>query len=343
MHIRQPVPADTLGNMSGTALVTGSTGLIGNAIVRGLVDRGTPVRALVRDLERARPMLPDGVELVVGDVTAPATLAAAVDGAHVVFHAAGLPEQFLRDERKFTAVNVDGTRHLLAAAHQAGVHRVVHTSTMDVFGAPRGGTLVETRPDPDPKPSAYERSKVTAERVVDEFLDRGLDVVVVNPSATFGRSPVLSGLNVFFVRMLDGKMPMVPPGGLSVVEADNLAGAHIAAAHKGRTGERYLVADGHVTNAELAELVAQVSGAKVPRRAPEALLKAVAHTTEPLARLLRFRPMLTTGELAFILWNVRIDTSKAQAELGFTPLPVAEGVRRTVEWLRSEHPQVSGG
>ena len=321
--------------MPGIALVTGATGLVGNAIVRALADAGTPVRALVRDADRARAMLPAEVRLVTGDVTEPETLPEAMAGVDLVFHAAGLPEQFLRDERQFDVVNRGGTRHVLDAAQAAGVRRVVHTSTMDVFGAERGGTLVETRPDAEPKPTAYERSKVAAEREVDRAVNNGQDVVVVNPGATYGPGPVVGGLNVFFERMLNGKVPMVPPGGMSVVYADNLATAHLAAADKGRTGERYLIADGHASNRELAELSAAECGRKVPRDAPTALMKVVAHATTPLGRLLHFQPLLTPGELAFLLWDPRIDTTKAQRELGFTPLPVDAGVRRTMAWLRN--------
>jgi dihydroflavonol-4-reductase len=326
------VPLDTVRHVAHT-LVTGATGLVGSGVVRALLARGDAVRALVRDSDRARSLLPADVDLVEGDVTDPDSLVRACSDVELVFHAAGLPEQFRRDPRDFTRVNVDGTRHLLAAARAAGVRRVVHTSTMDVFAAPQGGTLVETRPDPEPKPTDYERSKVAAEREVDRALDTGLDVVVVNPAAVFGRAPVVTGLNEFFVRAVANKLPMVPPGGMSVVHVDGLAAAHVAAADRGRTGERYLVADGYATNRDLAGYVADHAGTRVPRTAPPWLLGTVARTTTPLARLLGFRPLLTPGELGFLMWQARVDTTKAQTELGFVPTPVAEGVARTVTWL----------
>lgn len=315
------------------ALVTGGTGLIGQRIAQQLIAGGHRVRALVRDLERGKRMLPPGTEFVLGDVTAPETLAPAVKGAQWVFHAAGLPEQWQRDEAIFDRVNRVGTKNLLEAALRAGVQRVIYTSTMDVFAAPRGGTLVETHVDPQPKPTAYERSKQKAEEEADRIRGQGLDVVFVNPGAVYGPSPIEGALNGFFVRLLRGKVPMLPPGGMPVAFHDGVAAAHLAAAERGRTGERYLVADEHVTMAALAReiVAAEGKGRRLPPVAPERLMQAVVAVSTPLARTLRFTPLVAPGELSFMVWNVAVDASKAKAELGFTPTPLEEGVRRTVE------------
>jgi dihydroflavonol-4-reductase len=318
------------------AVVTGATGLVGHAVARALLDGGHSVRALVRDVARGAPLLPPGCEPVVGDVTAgAAALARALDGADVLFHAAGIPESWQRDESIFDRVNLGGTRNALDAALAAGVRRVVYTSTMDVFGAPRGGTLVEGPLDPEAKRTAYERSKHAAQRVADEAAARGLDVVSVNPAAVYGPAPVVTGLNAFVARLLARRIPLLPPGGLAVVAADGLARAQVAAAERGRAGERYLVSDGYVSNRDLARAVAAAAGLpRVPRTAPEALLVPAARALARLARALRFRPLVAPGELAFVLWEARVDASKARRELGFSPTPLDEGVRRTVEWLR---------
>ena len=186
-------------------LVTGATGLIGNAIAKRLRADGRRVRALVRDPDRAKALLGEGIELVKGDITERASIEAAASGVSLVFHAAGMPEQWQRDDAIFDRVNRQGTVNVLEAARAAKVARVVYTSTMDVFAAPRGGTLVETNLDPDPKPTVYERSKQAAERAAERIRQEGLDVVYVNPSAVFGPSPVHVGLNDFFIRILNGK------------------------------------------------------------------------------------------------------------------------------------------
>ncbi|WP_257450616.1 NAD-dependent epimerase/dehydratase family protein [Archangium lipolyticum] len=319
-------------------LVTGATGLIGNAIVRRLKERGGRVRVLVRDPERAARVLPAGVEPVRGDVTVPDSLPAAMKDVEWLFHAAGMPEQWQPDASIFDRVNRQGTVNVLRAALAARVKRVVYTSTMDVFAAPRGGTLVETNIDTEPKPTAYERSKQDAEREAEAIRREGLELVYVNPGAVYGPSPVHVGLNSFFIQVLDRKVPALPPGGMPVAYVDGVADAHLAAAERGIPGERYLLADTHVSNAELAREILRVEGAggRVPPTAPEALMKLLSAVSAPLARTFGFTPLIAPGQLSFLLWDARVDASKARRELGFTPSPLAEGVERTVTFLREE-------
>ncbi|HYH94422.1 SDR family NAD(P)-dependent oxidoreductase [Hyalangium sp.] len=319
-------------------LVTGATGLIGNALARRLVARGDTVRALVRDLEKATRVLPPEVKLVRGDVTAPDSLPAAVQGVDQVFHSAGMPEQWQRDDSIFDRVNRQGTVNVLKASLDAKVKRVIYTSTMDVFAAPRGGTLVETNIDSAPKPTAYERSKQAAEREAELFRQQGLDLVYVNPAAVYGPSPVHVGLNSFFIRLLNRQMPLLPPGGVSVAYVDGVTDVHLAAAGRGLSGERYLVADEHANHAELARATLQAAGRplRVPPVAPAPVLKVLSAGLAPLARIFGFTPLIAPGQLSFLLWDAHVDASKAQRELGFRPTPLAEGVARTIAFLRQE-------
>jgi dihydroflavonol-4-reductase len=323
-------------NQGMRVLVTGATGLIGNAIARQLALRGHAVRALVRDLERARPLLPAEVSLVRGDVTAPETLDDAVREVDWVFHAAGMPEQWQRDESIFDRVNRQGTAHVCDAALAAGVKRLIYTSTMDVFAAPSGGTLVEGNIDHEPKHTAYERSKQAAEQEAEQRRARGLDLVYVNPGAVYGPSPSHVGLNSFFLQLVGGKMPMVPPGGMSVLYVDGCTAAHLAAAERGVSGDRYLVADQHVSCADLAGEIARQSGARLPRNGPVWLVRTLAATSAPLARMFGFRPLVAPGQLTFILWDAHVDATKARQALGFEPTPLVAGVERTLAFLRAE-------
>lgn len=319
-------------------LVTGATGLIGNALARRLVTRGDTVRALVRDPEKAARLLPLEVRLVRGDVTVPDSLPAAVQGVDQVFHAAGMPEQWQKDEGIFDRVNRQGTVNVLKAALEAKVKRVIHTSTMDVFAAPRGGTLVETNLDPHEKPTAYERSKQAAEHEAERFRQQGLDIVYVNPAAVYGPSPVHVALNSFFIRLLNRQAPMLPPGGVSVAYVDGVTDVHLAAAERGLSGERYLVADEHVSQAELARAILQAAGRplRVPPTAPAFVLNLLALLSAPAARVFSFTPLIAQGQLSFLLWNARVDASKARRELGFQPTPLADGAARTVAFLREQ-------
>jgi nucleoside-diphosphate-sugar epimerase len=313
-------------------LVTGATGLIGNAIAHALVRRGDKVRALARHPDRARALLPDSVEIAQGDILDSKSVEAALAGVRLVFHAAGMPEQWRSDESIFDRVNREGTRVVLTAAEAAGVERVVYTSTMDVFAAPRGGSLVETNIDRDPKPTAYERSKQAAEREAAAIEARGLDVVYVNPGAVYGPSPIMGTLNQFFVRLLAGKVPVVPPGGVSLAYIDGVAFVHLAAAEKGRKGERYLVADEHRSMAELAREAreAEGRGRPVPPNAPLWAMRAIAAISAPIARAFGIAPLIAPGELSFLTWDAHVDATKAKRELGFVPTPAREGVKKTI-------------
>ena len=315
-------------------LVTGSTGLVGGHLVRVLRERGHRVRVLVRDVARLPPALRGQVEALTGDVTDPGSLAAAVRGCDWVFHAAGVPEQAVRDEGLFERVNHQGSVNVFAAAKAAGVRRVVHTSTMDVFAAERGQVLREGPVDPRPRPTAYERSKQAAQLAAEAAVAQGLDVVCVNPAAIYGPSTTPTMLSATLRQLVRGEVPLLPPGGMSVVYVEGLAQAHLAAAERGVAGQSYLVADAHLSPRELAQVVASVvPGVRVPAQGPEWLMRALAAVTTPVLLASGRAPLLDPGQLVWLLNDTRVDASRAKAELGFVPTPVEEGVRRTLAGL----------
>ncbi len=129
----------------------------------------------------------------------------------------------------------------------------------------------------------------------------------------YGPSPVHVALNSFFIQLLEKKAPMLPPGGTPVAYVEGVADAHLAALSRGRSGERYLLADEHVSNAELARAILAYA-----------------------ARTFRFTPLIAPGQLSFVLRDVSVDASKAKRELGFEPTPLAKGVAATVDFLRGE-------
>ena len=202
-------------------LVTGATGTVGAAVTDELLAAGRRVRALVRDVDRARKLLPAAVELVPGDITDAASVAAAVKGCGAVFHTAGLPEQWLKDPSRFVAVNVEGSKHVGEAALAAGVASFVYTSTIDVFAWQHDTAFDETQLATSPKGSHYERSKQEADRAMVALQERGLPVRYTHPSAVYGPAPVVNpGLNDVLVRLVRGKLPMLLPGGIPVVRTE---------------------------------------------------------------------------------------------------------------------------
>ena len=316
-------------------LVTGATGKVGNAVARLLVERGEEVVALVRDAARARELLPAGVELSQGDATDPASIVRASERVDGVFNCMGIFEQWLPDAGAFDRVNAEGARNVVAAAREAGARRVVHTSTFDVFHAPTGGTVSEDRVADYPKGTAYERSKQRAEELVLAEGERGIEVVICNPATVYGPGPwATAGVDGVLRDVPRRRLPARPPGGLTLVHADDVAAGHHAAFERGAPGDRYILADGYATARELATAAVDEAGRGwVPPTLPVALARAAARAGEAVSRVIRRPPLLASGQLHFLLWQARADGSRARRELGVEFRPWDEGVRQTVRWM----------
>lgn len=317
------------------ALVTGATGKIGNAVARQLAERGDEVVALVRNPAKARELLPSGVELAQGDVSDPASLRKAAEGIDAAFNCMGLFEQWFADPGVFDRINAEGARNVVAAAREAGAKRVVHTSTFDVFHAPQGGTVSEAEVANYPKDTAYERSKQLAERLVLEEAENGIEVVIANPASVYGPGPWhATGMDRAIRDAIRRRLPATPPGGMTLVFAEDVARGHLAAFDRGKSGERYILADGYAPMREVLRLaVAEAGRGWVPPAIPLRVARGMAGAGEAVSRVIKQPPLLGKGQLTFLMWQARASNERARTELGveFTPLP--EGVARTVRWM----------
>ncbi len=316
-----------------TTLVTGGSGLVGFNIGEALRRRGCTVRYLARSPEKMRRLVAENAEVVHGDVTDSASVAEAMRGCSEVYHAAGLPEQWLADPGTFDRVNVGGTHNVVEAALELGVGRFAYTSTIDVFAAPPGSEYDESTLDPEPKGTAYERSKQAADRVVVEALNRGLPAVFLHPSGVYGPGPTGSrGINHFLTDLRDGKVPMLLPGGMPVVFAADVGEGHVLAAEKGAPGSRYILSDRYLSLRELAEkAAAQLGLRKVPPVMPLWVGKLVADVGELISQRTGRPPLIPKGQLHFLQWRARPSADRAKHELGWATTPFAEGLARTLE------------
>jgi len=328
--------------MTGDVLLTGATGLLGNAIARVLLSEGRRVRALVRNTSKAAAVVPAACELVAGDVTDAASVAAAAEGCGVVYHAAGLPEQWLRDVREFERVNVEGTRNVVAAAARCGATRFVYASTIDVFRfAPPGVPFDESELDPAPKATAYERSKQAADRIVVEAMQKGLPAVFLHPSGIYGPGPLTSpGTNHLIADLVRGKVPMLLPGAIPVVYSEDVAVGHVLAEKNAAVGARYILSESTHSLSAIAEAVRRASGqGKVPPVMPMGVAKIVAAAGEFVSGFTGKPPLLPRGQLEFLQYGAVPSGDKARRELGWAPRPFEQGLAETLAFLR-EHKRI---
>ena len=324
-----------------TVLVTGATGFTGGHLARHLRSRGHRVRGLVRpsSVPRTGALAEAGIEIAVGDLTEPVTLADACAGVEVVYHVAATYREAGQGSGSYRAINVDGTRHLLEAARAAGARRFVHCSTGGVHGH------VEHPPANEDAPFApgdvYQRTKLEAEQLAAAFgRERGLEVVVVRPIGIHGPGD-LRFLKMFR-GLARGRFPMLGSGRVfyhltyidDLVEGFRLCGEHPAAA-----GRTYLLAGAEYTTlAELVALVAREVGARPPRvHWPVWPVWLAGALCEAALVPLGVEPPLYRRRVDFYRKSRAFDISRARAELGYNPaVSLQEGIRRTADWYRAQ-------
>jgi dihydroflavonol-4-reductase len=317
------------------ALVTGATGCVGANVVAALLTRSYDVRAMRRATSSLDAL--DGLhpEIVVGDILDPPSLQAALRGCELVFHVAAVSDYWRTPAERIYEVNVKGTRHVLAAALEAGVERVVYTSSVGALGVPKPGHLLDESDTFNlaPRRFPYGHSKHLAEEAVREAIALGLDAVIVNPAAVIGARDVhfIGGSLLREVRR--GLSWFAPPGGLNWVEARTLGLGHVLAAENGRTGERYILGGENVSHHEALTTVAQVVGGRRPLGTlPRSALDLAALLVDAFNALWPGTPRLSGEQTRMSGVEICCDCSKARRELGFPETPFRVGVERAYAW-----------
>jgi dihydroflavonol-4-reductase len=318
-------------------LVTGGTGFVGSQLAAALVRRGDDVRVLRRADSSLVALDNLPVEHVTGDILDPRAVAKAVSGCDLVFHVAALSSYWRAQEALVYRINVDGTRVVMNACLQAAVPRVVFTSSVAAVGIPRNGLPADETMAFDAVSAslAYADSKHRAEREVLAAIERGLSAVIVNPAAVFGPGDhhLISGsMIVAFARQ---SLPVVPPGGLCVVDIDAVVQGHLAAAERGRTGERYILGGENLSFAQIVKTICEVVGQSSPRwTLPSWTLSPTAVAIDTINRLNLRSPVLSGDQARLSAYNIHFDSSKAVRELSYPLLPFRNAVERAYDWYR---------
>jgi dihydroflavonol-4-reductase len=324
-------------------LVTGGTGFIGSHLAEAGRRRGAEVTVLgltdrPEERRNVEALTRQGVEILSGSITDPELCRRAVRGATHVFHLAVAMREGGKQDEFFERVNLDGTRHLLDAAADAGVARFVHCSTIGIFGHRAPGI---TREDSPLAPgNVYERTKVASERMVREVgAARGLPFVILRPADVYG--PRDQRLLKLFRGVRRGRFPLFGAGAgrRHMVYVDDVVEAFFKACERDEAlGEALIVAGPRACT--LRELIGEVQRATGSRRygvrLPLAPMLAAAAVVEDVCRTLHLDPPIYRRRMDFFWSDSEFDTSRARRALDWTPrVELAEGIRRTAEDYRS--------
>lgn len=326
--------------MKPKVLVTGATGFLGSHLLSFLSRRGERVRALARV---ATPeLLRHEVEVVEGSLLDPDAVARAVEGVEKIYHCAGMVSRDPEVAPEMYRLHVDGTRLLFDAAKEAGVARILLVSTSGTVAVTEDGETIPDETAPYPleivRRWPYYLSKVFQEKLALELAaSGGPEVVIVCPSLLLGPGDARLSSSGDVLRFLEGKIPVVPSGGINFVDARDAAAGAILAMESGKAGQRYLLGGPNWSLGEFFERLARISGKRPPRlRVPDPAARLGAGLIERLHRWSgrEGQPPIDEASVQIAQHFWYCDSSRARRELGWEARDPMECLDDTVAWLR---------
>jgi len=325
------------------ALVTGGTGFVGSHIVRALNEAGHTARVLHRKSSRLDVLEGLTYESVIGDILDESALRQACAGCDWVFHVAAVADYWRADKTRMYEANVEGTRRVLAAARDTGVRRVIFTSSAAAVGLRADGQPSdETEPfNMPPERFPYAHSKFLAEQAVQEVVRGGQDVVITNPVIVMGPGDLnmISGTYITQVKRFGPLVP-VTSGGIAVIDVRDVVRMHLAAAERGRTGERYILSAANYPHREWLGMIADVVGVRRPFIPTPSFLLPIGAALIDLARKLGINTPIDSNQARLGGRNIYFNPAKAWTELGQPQIDMRQSLQDTYDWYR-EHGYLS--
>lgn len=321
-------------------MVTGATGFIGSHVVELLLHHQFKVRVFCRSLPLARRMFGERVDIFSGDMQDENDVTQAVRGCDAAIHLAGYAKNWAKDPGLFDRVNVDGTRYLLDAAIEAGLKKVVVTSTNLTIPASGGGIPAdERRPPLERFNNDYQASKCRMEKMIASYVAQGCPAVIVNPTRVFGPG-ILSEANSvtrMIRQYLDGTWRLILGDGNARGNygfVADVATGHLLALTGGKAGERYLLGGTNLSFNEFFAVLAEISGLR--RRMfhiPDKAALGIAAAAKFFARRFGLHPLITPEWVETFLQDWEINSDKAMRDLGYSITPFPLALKKTINWL----------
>jgi nucleoside-diphosphate-sugar epimerase len=321
------------------ALVTGATGFIGHRLTEILLNRGFQVKIFCRSLTVANQQYGDRVEIFPGDLQNGLAVQQAVDDCEVIFHLAGLAKNWSRRKHDYYQINVLGTKNLLEAMKNSQVKKAVITSTCLTIPPSKGVPMSEGSLAISSPVNEYQKSKIALENLVADYLETGLEAVIVNPTRVFGPG-ILSEANSvtkMILWYLQGKWRLILGDGKAIGNytfVDDVALGHLQALELGKPGERYLLGGENLSFNQFFNILYRVSG--VHRRLihiPESLALLVASSNTLFSKLSGLPPLISPEWVRTFLLDWTISCEKAQREIQYQITPFQEALQKTLNWL----------
>jgi dihydroflavonol-4-reductase len=316
--------------------VTGATGFVGAHVAQLAAAQGAELRLLARASSNTS-RLPKGADVVVGDLRSPEGFAAALKGCDALVHVAADYRLWVPDPAEMYKANVEGTRELLRLAREAGVRRVVYTSSVATMGFHGDAVVDEETPVSEADMIGhYKRSKWMAEQVALEAGRAGQEVIVLNPTTPVGAldsKPTPTGRIV--VDFLNGNFPAYVDTGLNLVDVNEIARMHLVALERGRLGERYILGGENLTLKQILDRLAKISGLPSPKmKVPHALAMAFAYFDETVTGKWRGKEPRATVEAVRMGKKMMFASSaKAERELGLKVGSVEGALLSACAWF----------
>ncbi len=319
-------------------LITGANGFIGSAVMRRLLAANHEVRVIVRPGSELKNLDGLSVEIVEGDLRDKHSLERAVSGCNALFHLAADYRLWIPDPDTMYQTNVAGTRDLMLASAEAGIEKIVYTSSVAVLGLNNDRTPAneETPMTVADMIGHYKRSKYLAEKeVLKLFQEQQLPVVIVNPSTPLGPRDIKpTPTGGIIVDTLNNRMPAYVDTGLNIAHVDDVAEGHLLAFENGTLGERYILGGENHSLQNIIGIICEFSGKKPPSiKLPHNLVLPIAWCMERWAELSKSEPRATVDEIRMSKKHMYFSSDKAVKELGYQFRPAKEAIRDAIEWF----------